>query len=293
MESILQWGINVVLWLQQASPALDIPFKLFTYMGDEIFYLIFFPFIIWCVDFRFGIRLTILFLINFYVNGLAKLLADQPRPFQLDSRVQSLVKESTGGFPSGHTQNTFVVWAYLAIFFKQKWLWAIAVIIMIMVPISRLYVGVHFPTDLLGGYIIGIIVLFLYLKLESPVIKWLSQKNIWIQLLLSVLAPLLLLIIAPAKTLIISTICGMMIGCSVGLTIANNRVDFQIAHAWWKRVVCYLLGITILAGLYIGLKRSFIGLEPEPLFRVIRYGIIGFYFICVAPWMFIKLKLSK
>ena len=80
MEGILDLGVRVVLWFQQASPTLDTPFKVLTLMGNETFYLVFFPLIYWCVDRRFGARLIVLFLSSSCVNALAKELAGQPRP---------------------------------------------------------------------------------------------------------------------------------------------------------------------------------------------------------------------
>ena len=164
MENLLDWGIKVVLWFQQFSPTMDMPFKVLTFMGDEMFFLLFLPFIYWCVDRRTGARLIILFLFSVYVNAFVKLVAKQPRPFEYNSQVQKIVEAGGGGFPSGHTQGAVVVWGYLASVFKKTWLWILAGLLMILIPMSRVYLGVHFPTDLLGGYIIGAIILILYIK---------------------------------------------------------------------------------------------------------------------------------
>ncbi|MBC8446155.1 MAG: hypothetical protein H8D78_00245, partial [Chloroflexi bacterium] len=50
MESILDWGINVILWFQQFSPTLDLPFKVLTFMGEEEFFLLLLPLVYWCLD---------------------------------------------------------------------------------------------------------------------------------------------------------------------------------------------------------------------------------------------------
>jgi len=101
MESILNWGIDVVLWFQQFSPALDLPFKVLTSLGDKEFYLILMPLVYWCVSRRTGARLFLLLLISACLNEAAKLLADQPRPFNYDPRVKKIVHEDSGGLPSG------------------------------------------------------------------------------------------------------------------------------------------------------------------------------------------------
>ena len=123
MENILEWGIEVVCWFQQFSPKLDLPFIIFTFLGEEIFFLLLLPLMYWCVDRHIGARLAIIFLFSAYLNAFAKMLASQPRPFLYDDRVLKLFHAEGGGFPSGHTQNAVVVWGYMSNAFKKRWLW--------------------------------------------------------------------------------------------------------------------------------------------------------------------------
>ena len=76
--------------VQQFSPALDLPFKTLTFMGDEAFYLLFMPLVYWSIDRRTGAGLFILLLFSAYLNAVAKVIADQPRPFNYDVRVRPL-----------------------------------------------------------------------------------------------------------------------------------------------------------------------------------------------------------
>lgn len=64
MDSVLNWGIEVVLWFQQFSPALDMPFKALTFLGNEAFYLLFLPLIYWSIDRHTGAWLVILLLFS-------------------------------------------------------------------------------------------------------------------------------------------------------------------------------------------------------------------------------------
>ena len=133
METILDSGITVVLWFQQFSPTLDVPFEILTFMGDEVFFLLFLPLLYWCIDRRTGARLIVLFLFSAYVNGFVKIVANQPRPFQYDPRVQKLVPAGYNGFPSGHTQGAVVVWGYLASVYKKTWAWIVAGALMVLI----------------------------------------------------------------------------------------------------------------------------------------------------------------
>jgi len=84
------------------------------------------------------------FFFSAYVNSAAKVFASQPRPFQYDSRVKQIVSTGGGGFPSGHTQGTLVFWGYLALRFRHPFLWVIAGLLIILIPLSRLYLGGSF-----------------------------------------------------------------------------------------------------------------------------------------------------
>ena len=290
MEAILDWGTNVVLWFQQFSPALDVPFKIFTFMGDEEFFLVLLPLIYWCLDPRTGARLLVVFLFSAYANAAAKALANQPRPFEYSARVQQLAEASGGGLPSGHTQSTLVIWGYLASQYRRAWLWVVAALLLIFIPLSRVYLGVHFPTDLLGGYLLGAVLLFLYLWQEPVAEDWLKAMGVIWQLGLALLVPTLLLVLYWKEPGITPVATAM--GLSAGLVLQSWRGGFDSSAAWWKRVLRFLVGVIVLFGLWMGLRTAFSGLEPALLFRFIRCGLIGLWAGVGAPWVFVKARLA-
>lgn len=293
MQEILDWGIDVVLWFQQYSPTFDLTFIVFSFTGSELFFLLLLPMISWCISPRVGVRLLILVLLNTYVNAIAKLIFAQPRPFEYDPRVLKIEHAIGGGLPSGHTQTAVIFWGYLSSFYKNKWLWGITLVMLISVPLSRIYLGVHFPTDLLGGYILGLIMLMLFLKFEQPFIDWISRKTFVWQLLLAFLFPVALAIIAPEMDQIMISIVGVLTGTLVGIVLANKYLDFQVTSSIWKKIACYIIGIVILFAIYVGLKKLFIDLQPAANFRYIRYTLVGLHFTFFAPWVFTKLKLDQ
>ena len=115
------------------------------------------PLVYWSIDRRTGAGLFILLLFSAYLNAVAKVIADQPRPFNYDPRVQAAwARRAGGGLPSGHTQNAVVIWGYSGRVDTGKTIgWLIAGFLMIGIPLSRIYLGLHFPTDLFGGYLLG------------------------------------------------------------------------------------------------------------------------------------------
>lgn len=292
MTIFLDYGIQVILWFQQFSPALDLPFKALTFLGDEKFYLIFMPLLYWCIDRRTGSRLFFLLLFSAYLNAVAKVLADQPRPFTYDPRVRAIGHASGGGMPSGHTQNAVVIWGYLAARSGKKIVWLMAAFLMIGIPLSRVYLGVHFPTDLIGGYLLGGIVLILFLWLAPRIEAWLVEKGFARQLLISLAGPLLLVLLNPTGDKYVLSMASVLMGVCSGFALERRFVRFSCKGPWWKRVLRYLLGAFVLFGLWGGLKLAFGGMEPAGPLRFIRYALVGLWGGVGAPWIFVKLKLA-
>jgi len=293
MEAIHQWGIQVILWLQQFSPRLDLPFLILTSCGGEPFFLVLIPLLYWCVDRRTGARLSILFLLSAYVNAATKVLASQPRPFEFNAQVRKLVHAGGGGFPSGHTQNSVVFWGYLASQYRRPWFWTIAIIFMVLVPLSRMYLGVHFPTDLLGGYVLGGCLIFLYLRLEPVVERWLKGKGSGWHMALAVAVPVLLASIYPGGEKYGFSACAMLMGMAVGFVLERRWVGFDSTGTTWKRLLRFALGEAVLFGLWLGLKPLFSGYEPEWAYRFLRHLLLGFWGGFGAPWVFVKMGLAE
>jgi membrane-associated phospholipid phosphatase len=292
MESILNWGIEVVLWFQQFSPGLDFPFKALTFMGDEAFYLLFMPLVYWSIDRRTGAGLFILLLFSAYLNAVAKVIADQPRPFDYDPRVKPLAHAGGGGLPSGHTQNAVVIWGYLAMRYRKMIGWLIAGFLMIGIPLSRVYLGVHFPTDLAAGYLLGAPILILFLWVAPRLENWLVLKGFAWQLSLALVLPFILILLNPAGNRYVLSMIAALMGVSAGFVLERRFVRFSCLGSVWQRIIRYLLGVFILFGLWAGLRVAFAALEPAGPFRFIRYMLVGFWGGIGAPWLFVRLKLA-
>ncbi len=292
MESILDYGVRVVLWFQQFSPPLDVPFKVLTMLGETVFFLMLMPFLYWCLDRSLGLRLTILFLLSAYLNTVAKVLAGQPRPFQYDPRVKQLFSAGGGGFPSGHTQSAVIVWGFLAVRYRKMWLWGIALLLIILIPLSRVYLGVHFPTDLLGGYVLGALFLVLYLRLEGRAGAWLDKKGFAWQLGAALGMPLLLLAASPPGNRHIIDACATLMGVGAGAALEQKWIRFSSGGLWRRRLFRFLLGGIILFALWRGLGMIMGSLEPRGFYRFVRYLLVGLWVGAGAPWLFVRTGLA-
>jgi len=286
-----EWGVQLILWLQQFSPALDLPFHALSFLGNEIFFLVALPLLYWCIDRRVGARLAILYLFSSYLNAVFKVWADQPRPFMVDTRVQALEPITSGGFPSGHAQNTTALWGYLALTYRRRWIWWLAGALLILVPLSRLYLGVHFPMDLLGGYVIGALVLLYFMRRQPRVEGWLTKQSLRWQISVAALASLALLWLLPTPDDNGVASAATLLGMGVGFALERHHVRFSPPIDWPRRIVCFMVGALPLAILYLGLRFAFAELEPAPLWRYIRYAMVGLWGAYGAPWLFVRLGL--
>ena len=291
MDEILESGYDVILWAQQFSPTLDSLFKAITTLGAEQAFLLILPFVFWCVNKRVGIRLSVLLVLSSSLNSVLKLVFDQPRPAA--DRVQVLAEETSPGLPSGHAQNSLVVYGYLAAQVRQPWAWAAATLIVLGVGLSRIYLGVHFPTDVLGGWLIGIVLLALYLRFE-PEVELALRARPWIQkFALAAALPLALFLAKPNKDS--AQLMGIFLGTLTGFLVELRWVGFSAGGAVWQRVLRFIVGGGILIVIWLGLKAI---LPSEPgnmalIFRLLRYTLVGAWASLGAPWFFVKVGLAS
>lgn len=291
MQQLMDWGIELILWLQQFRPTFDVPFRAFTFIGDELFYLLFLPLIYWCLDRRTGARVTLLFLVSAYVNAVAKVFANQPRPALYDARVWAYSDVGgSGGFPSGHTQNTLAVWGYLAAKVRRAWMWIVAGVLIVLVPLSRLYLGVHFPHDLFGGYVLGALLLFVYLRWGERGEQWIAGLSLGAQLALVAAFSIPLMLIFPSEDGV--TGGATLLGMGIGFVVQARWIGFEVEGVLWKRAARYALGAAVMVGLWAGLRAAFSALEPALVFRFIRYTLMGLWGGAGAPWVFVRLGLA-
>lgn len=293
MDAIWQWGIDFIHTVQLAQgPVLTAFFKGITFMGEEEFFLLLIPTILWCVDFAVGVRLATIFLLSTYVNTGLKGLFTHPRPFELDPTVK--LHDAGGyGLPSGHSQSAVVVWGTIATEFRKTWLRVVAILLMVLIGFSRIYLGVHFPTDVLGGWAVGAIFLALYLVLGLRVEAWLKEASLAVQLILSVVLPLALLLIYPDKDAISST--AVLMGMGIGVALIRRIAPFSATGPLWQRAARFLVGAIGLLAIYFGLKLVFPA-EGDPLYlalRAVRYVLVGLWVTLGAPWLFRRLRLAS
>jgi membrane-associated phospholipid phosphatase len=161
-------GLDIVVWIQAHGNGLfDFIARALHLVGGNPFYLLVIALIYWRSDRRLGVRLLFALLLAIFVTTLAKELFRLPRPYHAHpEQVMALVAQVGYGLPSGHVLNVVVIWGYVALWLNQqtqhRWLyWLIAAYALLMAW-ARMYTGVHYPQDVVGGAILGVMTLWLY-----------------------------------------------------------------------------------------------------------------------------------
>lgn len=288
--------VTFILWLQQfANGFLDWFFTTITKIGNPEYYIIVIPLFYWCGRKKDAFRFALFFLISSYVNFAIKSLTDMPRPSA--DQVRILYQESTLGsssFPSGHTQGAAAFWGYVAWYFRKKSVMTFCIIIIFLVGLSRLYLGLHYPIDILVGLVLGVLILLCYNGLLNRTAGQIADFPLVIRLLVSIIIPIFLLMI-PGHD--IGMLVGFAIGLLTGYQLEAEYLNFNESGSAVKQVIKFLIGMGGFFGIRILLKDLFILIAFNGwnviTADVVRYGIIGFWAAYLAPWLFIKLGLSR
>ena len=322
MESLFPIEINFTLFLQSLGDWLITPFKLITSLGNEEFYILIMPLLFWCINSVMGIRAGVMLLLSGGIKDFAKVLIHTPRPYWVDTRVKAFSAESSFGMPSGHSMDAASIWGVIAVSQKRRWVTWLAILLIFLIGLSRIFLGVHFLHDVLSGWLLGGLILWGYLAIEKPIIHWLNKKNLSTQIILAFLFSLVLIGMALLARLLIngwqipalwiqnalaaSDVVPDPLNISGSVTLAGVAFGFLGGLAWWVKkygipqvgkktyrlIVRYLLGMVGLAILYVGLK---LVLPEEPvvlgsILRFIRYALVGIWVTAGAPLLFRKLK---
>ncbi|MEZ4518659.1 MAG: phosphatase PAP2 family protein [Chloroflexota bacterium] len=303
--------------LQQAWPQIQGFMSFISSLGTEEFYLFVMPIFYWCVDKRLGKFLGYLFLLSVMLNTMVKGIFRQPRPFWIDPDIG--VGDHEGyGLASGHTQFAATIYFFLAGWYGKFWLWLAAIVLVILMGLSRIYLGAHFIQDVLAGALIAVLLLICVAIWQHYFAAGFDKRNLGRRLLLVVSIPIGLTAIYAGIMLLLgtpdlsapwasyipaadlsaretmATSLGALLGFGVGIMFEGSRVRFRTEGSFWQRAARYALGIAVTVALWAGLDAIFPA-EPEWLglpLRVIRYFIILLWVAYFAPMVFVKLKLA-
>lgn len=247
-------------------------FKIITMIGNEEFYLLALPILLWNWNKDSSKRLFILFLSGMLVAVCIKGITQIPRPQDI-----ALIEADGFSFPSGHAVGAVIFWGFLAWSIKKTWFIMLSSILIILISLSRIVLGVHWPIDILGGATLGTATLaanylFNRINVQLGSVTWIS-----LSLLLVISMSVSFLI----QTEDVATLAGLLLGVGWGLVIEENYISMRRDDSFWKSFFGTLFGCIVVIILWAGLKRLFPNTLP---FRFVRYTVIGYWVALGAPY---------
>ncbi|HSX27105.1 MAG TPA: phosphatase PAP2 family protein [Chlamydiales bacterium] len=191
----LEEQLNFVIWVSQMrGPLLDPFFRFLNYFDTSYFYFILIPLVWIGFSYRWGIRLAYLSLISNNVIHIVKNYFEWPRPSHLVPGL-GLFDFQSYSFPSGGAQMSFLLGGLLIYYGKSRLTTIIGLTYIFLISFSRIYLGVHFPGDVLGGWFFAAILLFLFIRFIEPIEAFLKKKGLIFAFIISQSLPLLYLAI--------------------------------------------------------------------------------------------------
>jgi len=316
MNSLYPMELDLIVSFQKIG-GLDGIMKILSYPGSTPFLLATAALVYLGVDSKIGARLVFLFFFNEIFNTLCKLALHSPRPYWVDSRVNSFSSESdVYGLPSGHAQNALTFWLGVAAMMKTHWVWSSAVVIILLVSISRVYLGVHFISDVIAGWILGGGFLGVFRWLDPKVVKWLTRLNLSAQILLAMATSAVSLLagyglrsvltetLDPAAWASFSSkarqldslamAAGGILGGATGLAMSLRSARFDAGGPLDKRIMRAAIGGAGGAAIYYGLGYlTPRGLEAVWILSIfLRTALALFWVLFLTPWLSLKAGLA-
>ncbi len=285
MDFYYDTGYRAVQWVQNfQNPIFDYLFIGISALGVKEFYLLAIPLVYWCVDKRLGAGLYFILLFGVVLNTWVKVFVHTDRPDS--SRVRVLFAESGGGysFPSGHAQGAVAFWGLCMLWARKLWFSAACVVLLLVMGVSRLYLGLHFPWDVLGGALLGIasLVIFFILLSWYNRIKSAVPWGVWLGGVVVFAAGMILLL--PWN--LSGFVGGGFLGFYTGALLEKRFVGFAVRGNAGVQTGKVLLGLGVGIAIFLAAAllaaRGISGHLPG-------YTLLGIWTSLGAPWCFKKL----
>ena len=266
-----------------ANPFWDFLFQLITICGEQIVIILIIGIIYWTLDKRLGEYIAYSVLTSVLLNSTIKDIFKMKRPIG-EEGIRTLREQTATGysFPSGHTQSASSFYGAIAIYLRKRVMYIIATIMIILIGFSRLYLGVHYPKDVIVGGILGVLTSLICYKLYNRV----ENKMLLYVVTFAIFIPALTF----AHSADFIKGMGTYLGFIIGIYIEKRYVNFSTEGNTGNKIIRVLLGIVILLVLQLGLK---VILPSGTIFSFIRYALISLIGIGVYPMIFKNLNFKK
>ena len=286
-------------------PWLDTVMAAITHLGEETVFMVAALFVFWCVSKRHGYYLLAIGFAGTVLNQFLKLLFRIPRPWVLDSDftiVESARAQATGySFPSGHSQNAIGTFGGIARFTRRKWVRAAAIVVAVLVPLSRMYLGVHTPLDVGVAAVIAVALVFaLYPLMERSDSRHGVMGAVLAVMLALAVGYLLFVSLYPFPADVDAAnlasgvenawkLLGATVGMLVGWWLDVRFIHFDTRAVWYVQLIKLVGGLALLLGIRAALKAPLAAALGAGAGGAVRYGVLVLFAAAVWPMVFAPL----
>ncbi len=283
------------------NPFLDAVMSVLTYLGSEIAFLAFAMGVFWCVDKRRGYYLMTVGYIGVIINQFLKIMCMVPRPWVIDPDFTTVsgAQNDAGGysFPSGHTQNSTGTYGGILLFSKKLWVRIACIAMIVIVPITRMYLGVHTPLDvgvslLIGAVlVVGLYPVFEQTKKHPSLMYWLLGGFFLLSVAFAVFG---MVYPFPAEVDTANlyelrknsfTLLGAVAGVFIFYPIEKKFIRFDEKATVLGQIVKLVFGVALVMAVKEGLKAIFVSIVTDELGRELLWMRSVRYFAVVAVAM--------
>lgn len=273
---------------------------LLTHLGEETVFMAVAMYFLWCVDKFKGYYLLSIGFLGTQINQFLKVTFRVPRPWVKDpdfKAVAEAIPEAGGySFPSGHTQSAVGTFGGIARWTRRRWRRILNICFCIIVPFTRMYLGVHTPADVGVSIVIALVLIFGLYPLIHKATEHPKGMLVFLggMLLVSV-AQVLYMELFPFPVESAEIFSGLknaykMLGAVAGFTVVyrldQRYIRYETAGCWWIQLLKWILGL----GLSVGLKELMYlvldFLPGELLQRMIAYFVLVLFAGAVWPLTF-------
>ncbi|TFG30050.1 MAG: phosphatase PAP2 family protein [Promethearchaeota archaeon] len=291
-------GYNEAFYIENSL--VQIVFGIITYSGNAFFLIIFIAIFSFTYDKRYANNFFFIYILSGYINTLIKEIVQDPRPSTNISKSAQRGYASSGyGFPSGHAQVAVTNWGFTAYYFKDNLkpyiIPIICSIFIFLVAISRLIIGVHDLQDIIGGLLIGIGILILFIDLKPIASEKINVLSFSIKLILAIIVPVLLFVLGtlflPESEYGINIYAvsgGSLLGLLLGQVLEDKYIKYEPSELNLRqKIINLIIGLGLLMIYLIFIYGIIIGTD---IHEFIRNAIVSLIITLIMPFIFTKIN---
>lgn len=285
------------------TPFGDAFFSLITHFGEETLFIVAGLLVFWCVNKMEGYYLLIVGLTGTVINQFLKLWFRVPRPWVKDPNftiVESARAEATGySFPSGHTQSSVGIFGSAARWNANVIVRVICIALCVLVPLSRLYLGVHSPADVGVSILVALVLIFgIYPMIKKGAEDAKTMRVLMAGMFVLSLAYVIFVECYPfpadidphnmeSGTKNAYTMLGCILGVWMTYEVDSRYTNFRTDGVWWTQILKLVIGLGILLGIKAGVKTPLLALTGgHHAADAIRYFLMVAFAGCIWPMSF-------